>query len=106
MKKILSAGFIVLALCIAMTTAYASGSGPFIQTCDSTCDYAGEYAGEAIALSQSVEPTLESSSDPAPAQFNWTAVLIPVWLVALVGIGFGTGIFVKRHKENDEENVI
>jgi hypothetical protein len=65
--------------------------------------YVAIFEGEAI---EPPTPTSDPSQQPdtAPVSFNWAVVLLPIGVVALAGVGIGAGIFLKRRKENDEED--
>ncbi len=78
-----------------------------------TADYTGTVSRIALNKTRYVaifegEP-LEPSHDPeqqveTPVAFNWGAILLPIGIVALAGVGMGAGIFFKRRKENEEES--
>ena len=67
--------------------------------------YVAIFEGEPLEPILSPEPSLDPSQQPntAPTSFNWGAILLPIGIVALAGVGIGAGIFFKRRKENDEE---
>lgn len=103
-------------------TAVASYSGSttssYVKGYTVTADYTGTVSRIALNKTRYVAifegeplepvPTPEPSPDPDqqtenPVAFNWGAVLLPIGIVALAGVGIGAGIFFKRRKENDEE---
>lgn len=62
----------------------------------------------AIFEGKSIEPIApEPTADPngqssASVQFNWAAIMVPIGIVALAGVGIGAGIFFKRRGEADD----
>lgn len=103
-------------------TAVASYSGSttssYVKGYTVTADYTGTVGRIALNKTRYVaifegKPLLsivKVPASPAPDQqtenptgFNWGAILLPIGVVALAGVGIGAGIFFKRRKENDEE---
>ena len=63
--------------------------------------YVAIFEGEAIEPI-APEPTTDPDGQPsASVQFNWAAIMLPIGIVALAGVGIGAGIFFKRHSETD-----
>ena len=49
------------------------------------------------------EPTTDSDNQPSTTvQFNWAVIMLPIGIVALVGVGIGAGIFFKRRCETQD----
>ena len=48
-------------------------------------------------------PTRQESPAVFPAAFNWSYLLAPLGLVALIGGIVGVAIFLKRRNENEED---
>ncbi len=69
--------------------------------------YVAIFEGEPLEPLPSAEPipdqdTVESAS--AALNFPWRAILIPVGIVALAGVGIGAGIFIrKKHEESEDD---
>lgn len=102
-------------------TAVASYSGSttssYIKGYTVTADYTGTvsrialnktryvaiFEGEAIAPVVEPTPTPDQSQDTAPMSFNWGAILLPIGVVAVVGVVIGAGIFMKRQNESEED---
>lgn len=64
--------------------------------------YVAIFEGEAI---EPVAPGPTTDSDgqsSASVQFNWAAIMLPIGIVALAGVGIGAGIFFKRRGEADD----
>ena len=63
--------------------------------------YVAIFEGEAIEPI-APEPTTDPDGQPsASVQFNWAAIMLPIGIVALAGVGIGAGIFFKRRSETD-----
>lgn len=65
--------------------------------------YVAIFEGEAIAPVAEPTPTPDQSQDTAPISFNWGAILLPIGVVAVVGVVIGAGIFMKRRNESEED---
>ena len=100
----------------ATATYTGSTTSNYIKGYTVTADYTGIVSRialnktryVAIFEGESIEPTaLEPSASPddqqnTPVQFNWAAIMLPIGIVALAGVGIGTGIFFKHRNEADD----
>ena len=59
------------------------------------------FEGEAIEPI-APEPPSPNDQQNTPAQFSWAAIMLPIGIVALAGVGIGAGIFFKRRNEADD----
>ncbi len=65
--------------------------------------YVAIFEGEAIEPVAEPIPSPDQSQDTAPMSFNWGAILLPIGVVAVVGVVIGAGIFMKRRNESEED---
>lgn len=65
--------------------------------------YVAIFEGEAIEPVAEPTPIPDQSQDSAPVSFNWGAILLPIGIVALAGVGIGAGIFMKRRNESEDD---
>ena len=63
--------------------------------------YVAIFEGEAIEPI-APEPPSPNDQQNTPAQFSWAAIMLPIGIVALAGVGIGAGIFFKRRNEADD----
>ncbi len=99
----------------ATATYTGSTTSSYIKGYTVTADYTGTVSRialnktryVAIFEGEAIEPIApEPTTDPdgqssASVQFNWAAIMLPIGIVALAGVGIGAGIFFKRHSETD-----
>ena len=97
----------------AVATYTGTATSSYVKGYTVTADYTGTVSRIALNKVRYVaifegtplEPVLSvGDEDTAPAQFNWLAIAIPVGFVALVGAGTGVALFMKRRRENSEED--
>ena len=97
----------------AVATYTGTSTSSYVKGYTVTADYTGTVSRIALNKVRYVaifegtplEPVLSvGDEDTAPAQFNWLAIAIPVGFVALVGAGTGAALFMKRRRENSEED--
>lgn len=62
--------------------------------------YVAIFEGKPIVPKPSLSP--DNQQNTATIQFNWTAIIAPIGIVALAGVGIGVGIFIKRRNEADD----
>ena len=99
----------------ATATYTGSTTSSYIKGYTVTADYTGTVSRialnktryVAIFEGEAIEPIApEPTTDPdgqssASVQFNWAAIMLPIGIVALAGVGIGAGIFFKRRSETD-----
>ena len=97
----------------AVATYTGTATSSYVKGYTVTADYTGTVSRIALNKVRYVaifegtplEPVLSvGEEDAAPAQFNWLAIAIPFGIVALVGAGTGAALFMKRRRENSEED--
>lgn len=106
----------------AVATYSGTTTNSYVKGYTVTADYAGTvsrinlnktryvaiFEGTPLEPIPTAEPTPDPSqevgdTDPAASlAFPWKAVLIPVGIVAVVGVGIGAGIFFKKKHEESE----
>lgn len=100
----------------ATATYTGSTTSSYIKGYTVTADYTGTVSRialnktryVAIFEGEAIEPIVpEPTTDPdgqssASVQFNWAAIMLPIGIVALAGVGIGAGIFFKRRGEADD----
>lgn len=100
----------------ATATYTGSTTSSYVKGYTVTADYTGTVSRialnktryVAIFEGEAIEPVApEPTTDPdgqssASVQFNWAAIMLPIGIVALAGVGIGTGIFFKRRGEADD----
>lgn len=64
--------------------------------------YVAIFEGEAIEPVVELFPSPDQSQNAA-VSFNWGAILLPIGLVAVIGVAIGAGIFLKRRNESEED---
>lgn len=66
--------------------------------------YVAIFEGEAIEPIFTPEPsaTPDDQQTANSVQFNWAAIMVPIGIVALAGVGIGAGIFFKRRNEAND----
>lgn len=95
----------------AVATYTGSATSSYVKGYTVTADYSGTVSRIAlnkvryVALFEGVpvEPILPMEGEDLK-QFNWAAIFVPFGLVALVGVGTGAALFMKRHRETTEED--
>lgn len=87
--------------CVKGYTVTADYTGTVSRIALNRTRYVAIFEGEAIEPVPTPEPTVEPnvSVDPAPIQFNWAALLVPIGIVALAGVGIAAGVYLKRRHE-------
>lgn len=99
----------------ATATYTGSATSSYVKGYTVTADYTGTVSRIALNKTRYVaifegeaiepiapEPTTDPDGQPsASVQFNWAAIMLPIGIVALAGVGIGAGIFFKRHSETD-----
>lgn len=100
----------------ATATYTGSTTSSYVKGYTVTADYTGTVSRialnktryVAIFEGEAIEPIVpEPTTDPdgqssASVQFNWAAIMLPIGIVALAGVGIGAGIFFKRRGEADD----
>lgn len=100
----------------ATATYTGSTTSSYIKDYTVTADYTGTVSRialnktryVAIFEGEPIEPIVpEPSASPddqqnTPVQFNWAAIMLPIGIVALAGVGIGAGIFFKRRGETED----
>lgn len=100
----------------ATATYTGSTTSSYVKGYTVTADYTGTVSRivlnktryVAIFEGEAIEPVApEPTTDPddqssASVQFNWAAIMLPIGIVALAGVGIGAGIFFKRRGEADD----
>jgi hypothetical protein len=103
----------------ALATYSGTTTNSYVKGYTVTADYAGTvsrinlnktryvaiYEGKAIEPEAAEEPSTSPDSEQTAtsAPFRWGVILVPIGIVALVGVGIGAGIFAKRCKEDEGE---
>ena len=105
----------------AVATYSATASSSYIKGYTVTAEYTGTvghialdrvryvaiFTGTPVEPVRNNAPETAPTAEAAPAAFPWAAVLIPVGVVAVVGLAAGIGLTVKRRKEiyiREEDN--
>lgn len=101
----------------AVATYTGSTTSSYVKGYTVTADYTGTVSRialnktryVAIFEGKAIEPIVpEPSGSPdgqqsaGSVQFNWAAIMVPIGIVALAGVGIGAGIFFKRRNEADD----
>lgn len=98
----------------AVATYAGSTTSSYVKGYTVTADYTGTVSRIALNKTRYVaifegkpiapEPFLspDNQQNTATIQFNWTAIMVPIGIVALAGVGIGVGIFIKRRNEADD----
>lgn len=96
----------------AVATYTGTATSSYVKGYTVTADYTGTVSRIALNKVRYVaifegtplEPILPTEDESTgPAQFNWLAIAVPFGIVALVGVGTGAALFMKRRHETTEE---
>ena len=104
----------------AIATYTGSATSSYVKGYVVTADYSGTVSRIAlnkvryVAIFEGVplvpaepEPTPEPTADvrePAPVQFHWAYVLVPLGVITAIGGGIGAALYIKKRREDGYEN--
>ena len=91
----------------AVATYTGSATSSYVKGYTVTADYTGTVGRinlDRVRYVAIFEGTPLRPVEEAPAaSFNWLAILVPFGMVALVGVGIGAALFIRRHREAEPE---
>lgn len=97
----------------AVATYTGTATSSYVKGYTVTADYTGTVSRIALNKVRYVaifegtplEPILSAEDeDVVPTQFNWAAIVLPFGVVALASAGIGAALFMKRRREDSEED--
>ena len=104
----------------AIATYTGSATSSYVKGYVVTADYSGTVSRIALNKVRYVaifegaplvpaepEPTPEPSEEvrePAPVQFHWAYVLVPLGVITAIGGGIGAALYIKKRREDGYEN--
>ena len=77
----------------------ASYTGTVSRICLNKVRYVAIFEGTPL---QPVQPA--ENGDATTDSFNWAALLVPIGIVGVIGVGIGAALFLRRRNENIEED--
>ena len=80
-------------------TVTASYTGTVSRICLNKVRYVAIFEGTPL---QPVQPA--ENGDATTDSFNWAALLVPIGIVGVIGVGIGAALFLRRRNENIEED--